>query len=237
MEHNHQVLVRLREMIADGELKPGERITEIPTAEKLGVSRLPVRMALQILEQEGLVERLPKRGYTARKITSADFLNALEVRGTLEGLAARQAAEHGMPSETVALLEQGLAELDAVFEREVFSIEEVEIYQKFNVLFHDAVIEASQNPVIRMALAKIESLPFSSIQSLVIDRREMPREKKRLLYAHLQHHAILRAVCSRQSARAEALMREHAQSPVLFTDLLNRFENRPESLHIVQDND
>lgn len=103
MEHNHQVLVRLREMIADGELKPGERITEIPTAEKLGVSRLPVRMALQILEQEGLVERLPKRGYTARKITSADFLNALEVRGALEGLAARQAAELGMPSETVAL--------------------------------------------------------------------------------------------------------------------------------------
>lgn len=236
MQHGHQVLVKLRELIASGEFKPGERITEIPTAERLGVSRLPVRLALRILEQEGLVEKMPRRGFAVRKITTKDFLGALDVRGVLEGLAARQAAEKGMAEDVLQQLQQSWEALDQVFAREPFSIEDVELYHSFNVQFHQAILEASDNPAIKLALAKVESLPFASVQSLVIDSKHLHHEKKRLYYAHMQHHAILQALQNRQAARAENLMKEHANSPILFTDLLQRFSEHDPSLHIIQEN-
>lgn len=235
MNHGHQVLVKLREMIASGEFQPGDRITEIPTAEHLGVSRLPVRLALRILEQEGLLEKMPKRGFAVRKITNKDFLGALDVRGVLEGLAARQAAEKGMNKTIIDELQQSLDNLDDMFEQESFGIEEVERYHKVNVKFHEAILVASDNPAIKLALSKVESLPFASVQSLVFDTQQLNREKKRLYFAHLQHHAILIALKNRQSSRAEALMKEHANSPLIFTDLLQRFGEKAESLQVIQD--
>ena len=234
MQHGHQVLVRLREMIASGELKPGERLIEIPTAERLGVSRLPVRLALRILEQEGLLEKLPKRGFVVRTITTEDFLGALQVRGVLEGLAAREAAEKGLSKEDVLRLEAALAQMDEIFEKDDFQIVQIEQYHQVNVLFHDTILQASANAAIKLALSKVESLPFASVQSLVVDTANLKAEKRRLYYAHLQHHAILLALKNRQSARAEALMKEHANSPILFNDLLTRFSKQDKGLHIIQ---
>ena len=222
-------------MIASGELQPGERITEIPTAERLGVSRLPVRLALRILEQEGLLERLPTRGFVVRKITQKDFLGALDVRGVLEGLAARQAAEKGMDDAVFETLYNSLNELDEIFEQSIFGINEVTLYHKINVQFHEAILEASDNPAIKLALSKVESLPFASVQSLVFDTQQLKRERKRLYFAHLQHHAILLAIKNKQSSRAEALMKEHANSPLIFTDLLQQFGDKAESLQIIQE--
>ncbi|AUZ06116.1 MULTISPECIES: GntR family transcriptional regulator [Vitreoscilla] len=234
MQHGHQVLVRLREMIASGQLQPGERIIEIPTAELLGVSRLPVRLALRILEQEGLLEKLPRRGFAVRKITTQDFLGALDVRGVLEGLAARQAAEKGLSAENVQALEQALAQIDAMFEDDAFEVTHIEHYHRVNMLFHETILEASGNAAIKLALTKVESLPFASVQSLVVDTRNMVAERKRLLYAHLQHHAILGAIKAGQGARAEALMKEHANSPILFNDLLKGFSENAEGVQVIQ---
>lgn len=88
-----RVLALLRQMIAEGSLAAGERIAEIPTAERLGVSRMPVRMAFRVLEQEGLLIRHGARGYAVRQLGEEELAGAVEVRGVLEGLAARQAAE------------------------------------------------------------------------------------------------------------------------------------------------
>lgn len=235
MDYSHQVLVKLREMIASGEFQPGDRITEIPTAERLGVSRLPVRLALRILEQEGLLEKMPRRGFAVRKITQKDFLGALDVRGVLEGLAARQAAEKGLSHEVIAQLQQSLVEIDEMFEQESFGPEQVTQYHKANIQFHEAILAASDNSAIKLALSKIDSLPFASVQSLVFDTQQLAREKKRLYFAHLQHHAILLALQNRQSARAEALMKEHAHAPLIFTDLLQQFGEKSENLQVIQD--
>ena len=81
------VLVALRKMIASGELAAGERLMEIPTAERFGVSRMPVRMAFVTLEQEGLLVRHGGRGYQIRSVSADDIAGAVEVRGVLEGLA------------------------------------------------------------------------------------------------------------------------------------------------------
>lgn len=86
-------------MIISGELEGGARIAEIPTAELLGVSRQPVRIAFRLLEQEGLLIKNPTRGYTVREISGKLVHDALEVRGVLEGLAAKTLAEQGLSEE------------------------------------------------------------------------------------------------------------------------------------------
>jgi biotin operon repressor len=85
--------LHLREMILAGELPAGARIAELTLVDKLGVSRTPIRTALMKLEQEGLLESLANGGYAVPTFTERDASDAIELRGTLEGLAARMAAE------------------------------------------------------------------------------------------------------------------------------------------------
>ncbi len=99
MSSGQQVLIKLRKMIIAGELEGGSRIAEIPTAEMLGVSRQPVRMAFRLLEQEGLLIKNPTRGYIVREISDDLIQDALQVRGVLEGLAAKTLAEKGITEE------------------------------------------------------------------------------------------------------------------------------------------
>src|ERR1700685_501364 len=88
-----RALLRLRELILNGEFAPGERMSELPLVERLGVSRPPLRLALAALEHEGLLLGLPGGGYVVREFTQADIRDAIELRGVLEGTAARFAAQ------------------------------------------------------------------------------------------------------------------------------------------------
>ena len=97
-----RVLVQLRDLILKGEFAPGERLAEIPIAQKLGASRTPVRLAFSSLEQEGLVEPSPTGGYLIKRFTSQEIADAIAVRGHLEGMAARLIAESLLPSDQVA---------------------------------------------------------------------------------------------------------------------------------------
>ena len=90
-----QALLRLRAMILDGELQGGARIAELAIVDKLGFSRTPIRAALMRLEQEGLLDALPNGGYAVKTFSESDISDAIELRGTLEGLSARLCAERG----------------------------------------------------------------------------------------------------------------------------------------------
>src|ERR1700722_16443525 len=90
-----RALLALRELILSGEFGHGDRMSELPLVERLGVSRTPVRLALGKLEHEGLLLALPGGGYVVREFTRADIADATELRGVLEGTAARFAAERG----------------------------------------------------------------------------------------------------------------------------------------------
>src|ERR1700745_2268398 len=87
--------VRLREMVLNGKLAPGQRVAEAALADLLGVSRTPVRQALPLLAQEGLLSEHETRGYVVRAFTAADIVDALTLRGALEGLAIRKVTERG----------------------------------------------------------------------------------------------------------------------------------------------
>jgi GntR family transcriptional regulator of vanillate catabolism len=207
-----RVLITLRRMISSGELAAGERLAEIPLAERLHVSRMPVRMAFRELEQEGLLVRAGARGFTVRAVSLADIAGAVEVRGVLEGLAARLVAERGADPATLRVLAVCLAEGDSLMTKGRFTVEDGPAYLDTNIRFHAAIVEAAGNPAIGKVLARNDHLPFASVKALALDRNNLGGEYSRLNYAHMQHHAIVEAIAARQGARAEALMREHAQA-------------------------
>lgn len=219
-----QVLVALRQKIASGELRGGTRLAEIPTAEALGVSRMPVRMALRILEQEGLLVKVGARGYTVRSVTLHDIIAAVEVRGVLEGLTALRAAERGLDPFVDAALIDCLASGDALFAKGHLVEADLAVYEDINIRFHEALLVAGGNTAIREALARNDHLPFASVKALAADKNQLDREFRRLNYAHMQHHAIYDAVTKGQGARAEAMMREHANATLAYTDLLEGLE-------------
>lgn len=213
-----QVLAQLRQQIASGHLPPGARIVEIPTAEAFGVSRMPVRVALRELEREGLLEKAGARGYRVRAATRDDIIDGIEVRGVLEGLAAMRIGERGMSAATERALRACLVDGDAIFAKGHLTEVDLAAYQDMNIRFHTAIVEGGGGDAIREALARNEHLPFASVRALAADLRRLDREFRRLSYAHMQHHAIFEALANRQSARAEALMREHANATMAHVD-------------------
>src|SRR6202042_2625336 len=84
-----RTLLNVREMILRGDFQPGERISELPMVARLGVSRTPIRLALDRLAHEGLLEASPSGGFVVRAFTIEDVWDAIETRGVLEGAAAR----------------------------------------------------------------------------------------------------------------------------------------------------
>lgn len=210
MSSGQQVLIELRKMIISGEIPGGARMAEIPTAEMLGVSRQPVRMAFKLLEQEGLLLKNPTRGYTVREISPKLIQDALEVRGVLEGLAAKKLAEKGLSTQQKDQLMQCIIQIEPIFKKTELSNEDIEIYHYYNTIFHNTIIQGSDNIAIVQALSKNNQLPMASAQALTYDKNNPLSEIRRLHHAHIQHCAIFNALKNRDSARAESLMREHS---------------------------
>ncbi len=193
-----------------GRYGAGARLTEQAVAQTLGVSRTPVRLAFRTLEQEGLLQTAGKRGFTVRAFSAADVLCALEVRGALEGLAARRLAEAGPTPGQVAELQACLQAGAAVLDKGHLVEADIAAWSALNERFHRVVVEGTASRVIADALARNNHLPFAAADSLVIDRDALPAEYKKLQLAHMQHQLVADALQRRESARAESLMREHA---------------------------
>ncbi len=228
-----RVLSTLRQMILSGELSAGERLAEIPTAESLGVSRMPIRIAFRTLEQEGLLTKQPRRGYRVREITQDEITDSIEVRGALEGLAACQAAQKGLSEIQRAALLECLAEGDALFSKGFVTEEDLEAYHDLNMRFHAVIIEASANTAIRTALARDEHLPFASAAALAIDRNHLELEYRRFNFAHMQHHTAFDAIDHGQGARAEAIMREHANATQNYAEMFASANKNKRKLRVI----
>lgn len=208
------VIISLRRMIAEGVIQPGERIAEVTTAATLGVSRMPVRTALRALEAEGLVTKLGGRGYAARAITAAEIHGAIEVRGVLEGLAARRIATQGLSSLDEQRFAACLAQGEAIFAKGGLADGDLDRFYAYNLAFHDLLIEVSGNPSIGQALARNNHLPFASASALAVDWSDRPAEFAHLLASHRAHCAVVDAILRRVPDEAEQVMRNHAEAAV-----------------------
>jgi GntR family transcriptional regulator, vanillate catabolism transcriptional regulator len=223
-----QVVLRLREMILRGELRGGGRVAEIPVAERLGVSRTPVREALTVLAQEGLLEIAGKRGYRVVEFGAKEIEDAVDLRGILEGTAARLVAEMGPPDELLQTLEACLASGTKIVGNARYGVDDDVRWSEMNGRFHRAIVEASANRALQTALALNNKLPFASAQAVLggegRTKRVAKRHREVMQLAQTDHEQIVSALRKRQGARVEALMREHARRALINVALFGRIE-------------
>ncbi len=203
--------VRLREMIVGGELKPGTRIAELALVERLGASRTPIRMALVRLQEEGLLAPLPGGGFTVKDFSESDIHDAIELRGTLEGLAARMAAERGVGAVLIAEARDCLERIDALLAEPVLSEASFTGYVEQNGRFHALLAEMAGSDLVARQIERATMLPFASPNGFVLVQATGARARDTLVVAQAQHRAVVDAIVRREGARAEALMREHAR--------------------------
>jgi GntR family transcriptional regulator, vanillate catabolism transcriptional regulator len=201
----------LRELVLSGELRPGERLSELAMVERLGVSRTPVRMALVRLEEEGLLEAIPSGGFAVKAFSEQEVFEAIEIRGTLEGLAARLAAERGVSALELGPIRDCLAEIDAVVERPAGSVDDFSRYIVLNARFHSMLNELADSRALSRQIERAGALPFASPSAFVMAQSTLPEAHSILIVAQDQHRCVVEAIEKREGTRAEGIMREHAR--------------------------
>jgi len=220
-----KAILGLRGMIIDGKLAAGSRVSETVIVEAFEVSRTPARMALVRMKDEGLLEQLATGGFIVSSFTEAEFLDAIEVRGTLEGMAARLAAERGVPSSIIIQMERCVAELDEVVARLDDNLD-LDDYMILNDRFHELLVEASGSTMVARSLERVKSLPFAAPNAFVNSSGSRgPQVRNNVTGANEQHRSILEAIKNRQGTRAQALAIEHSFSATKYLQLaLERIE-------------
>jgi GntR family transcriptional regulator, vanillate catabolism transcriptional regulator len=204
-------LLKLRGLILNGDARPGERMSELVLVERLGVSRTPIRAALARLEHEGLLRALPTGGFAVNAFNERDIHAAIEIRGALEGLAARLAAERGVSGAYLADLHQCVAALDQLVFGDGVTVDNFSSYVRLNEQFHTNIVDLADSPVLSRQIARAVTLPFASASAFVTVQASLPEARIMFTVAQDHHRCIARALEAREGERAEMLMREHAR--------------------------
>lgn len=204
-----KAVVGLRGLILSGGFDAGSRLPEVAVAERLGISRTPLRQAMDRLVSEGLLERIPTGGCRVIQFHLDDVNDAIELRGVIEGTAARLAAERGITAEDHTEAVRVLEALDAV----VGASEQIDLdrYVKLNARFHELLASMCGSDLVRREVERISRLPLASPSAFLRGQEAIPDFRASLVRAQAQHHALLEAIVAREGARAEALAREHAR--------------------------
>lgn len=190
------VFKALRRAIVEGELKPGERLMEVTLANKLGVSRTPVREAIRMLELEGLVVMIPRRGAEVAKITAKDLKDALEVRMAIDSLSAKLACERITEEGKKELRDACMAFKEAINSKLVPAI--VECDEKF----HSAIYKASGNE-------KLMSVSQGLREQVYRYRVEYVKDFSYHDNLVREHDLITMAILKGDAETAERVMNEH----------------------------
>lgn len=202
---------RLRELILAGQLPAGSRIAELALVERLGMSRTPIRAALMRLGEEGLLQALPGGGYAVRTFSEREVADAIELRGTLEGLAARLAAERGVRPALLQEASACLDQIDLLLQPGSLDDEHFSGYVRLNAHFHRLLAEMADSALLAREIERAVALPFASPSGFVGVQAHTPDARDTLVVAQHQHRQVLQAIAQREAGRAEALMREHSR--------------------------
>jgi DNA-binding GntR family transcriptional regulator len=191
------VLIELRRAIINGKLTPGERLVEAELAEQMSVSRATVRQALHQLQFEGLVEVRPRRGAVVTRMSAEDAMEVCEVRGLLEGYAARTACQVLTPEQRQHLLDIAEDMGHAIREGDIFRLVQLDI------AFHTIICQTSPNRRLYILWAALNAQHGALMSS-------------RIAYHHPEwetivelHRDLCRALATGDPDQAEAAVRFH----------------------------
>jgi GntR family transcriptional regulator of vanillate catabolism len=202
-----RALIGIRELLLHGEFARGERISELPLVARLGMSRTPIRLALERLAHVGLLDVAATGGFLVREFSLVEVLDAIELRGVLEGTAARLAAERLVDEAELDQARQYNREMEALTN---LTIDSFPVYMDLNEAFHSAILTLAKNAMLERSLSHVKSLPFASPSAMVFPTSVLPMSDQTLAISLEHHRAILDAISTRQGTRAEGLAREHA---------------------------
>ncbi len=234
-----ELAARIRKDIILGSYSEGERLSEAQLCETHNVSRTPVRLALRLLEREGVIRRGEGRGYLVRSPTVEDILQAVEVRGHLESLAARLMAQSARRKDALPNMVNAIAQLDAAIDQLTLlgQLDDAVIRkaQACNKQFHAAIMASCGNDYVNYACEQISHLPMLAVGSMVFDRsvddtpEHFERGMFRLRIGNAQHKVICEAIENGDAVRAEGMMREHSHTMI---EYIQTFEKRDKSLTV-----
>jgi GntR family transcriptional regulator of vanillate catabolism len=206
----------LRQLIMDGELRAGDRLSEVRLAARLEVSRTPLRLALAQLEHEGLLEPVPGGGFIVRSFSGRQVVDAIDLRGVLEGAAARLAAERNNGPRALGDLVACVARLDRIVGGgdNRTTGEEFELYVELNSAFHNELFVLAGSDVLRDAYERVLALPFAQPSFFLEIQADKNLFEPTLFAGNAQHHQILDAIERGDGDEAERLARRHAHLAV-----------------------
>jgi len=197
---DQKVYSRLKSMIVERKLMPGEKIYQDKLSRELGVSRTPLISALKMLEQENLVFAIPRRGFFVHIFSTEEMIAIFEVREVLEGLAARKAAQNIRNSQEKKL---------KTFFTEVRisnNPEDIRSYAKEDRRFHNFLIEVSGIDILPSILTTFNILTFSYQRDVLEGLVRLPKDTID------EHRAIIDAITMKDPEKAEELMRLHLRT-------------------------
>lgn len=191
----------LRRAILRGELKPGERLMEIQLANKLGVSRTPIREAIRKLELEGLVLMVPRKGAEVAEITEKNLRDVLEVRCALEELAVQLACDRIDQERMQQLLDA------AAHFRDILGTADITELGEADEAFHDVIFQATDNRRLIQLLNNLREQMY---------RYRIEYLKKKECYPQLleEHAAIIQAIREHDKAKATEITVQHINNQV-----------------------
>ena len=189
----------LKRIILNGQVNPGEKIKEGEIAKALGISRTPVREAINRLEKEGFIEIFPQRGAFVVQFSEKDVFELFLIRENLEGLAASMVAKN--------VSEGGLAKLESCIEgfQEPFSEKDIQRYAREDLKFHQTIVTLSEA---RRLISLISTL-HDHIRIFRLTTRGLSARMKSSLE---EHKGIIEAVRARDPEEAERRMRHHIRN-------------------------
>ena len=190
------VFKTLRQAILKGELEPGERLMEIQLAERLGVSRTPIREAIRKLELEGLVLMIPRRGAEVAKISEKNLRDVLEVRRSLEELAIDLACQRIQEEEL-----ETLREAQKEFAAAISAGDAMEIAQT-DEKFHEIIYSGTGNQKLMQILSNLREQMYRYRLEYIKDAN-----KRQILL--VEHEQILKALSLRHVQEPRLAVREH----------------------------
>jgi DNA-binding GntR family transcriptional regulator len=212
VEKNHlfeQIHKVLWEKIRSGDIVPGQRLKDIEWAQRLGVSRTPVREAMRKMQQEGVLIPLTQGGYEVRGTSRRDLIELYRCRAALEALATEDAAARAGDAE-VARLETLVRQCD-----DAIAADDLDAAFAHNSAFHKAIVDLSGNAHLQGLLDSLQKLVFFYRSALLKmskdDAGNRAQYVERLRIKQDHHRAILAAIRARDAARAGALMRDHVR--------------------------
>jgi len=193
---HYSVYSALRKAIFDGDLQDGERIVEAEVSRKLGISRAPIREALQSLRQAGLVEHEPRRGWYVIGLQPDDMWDIYLIRAAIEAIAARRVAEQ-MSAELTAQLQALIAQMAVAAEKD-----DPDALAAYDVQFHELIIQHGGSNQLQRIWRQLHPQDWTIMSVLRLPEVPLAEMAQR-------HRTVLDAITSGDPSWAEAVIRRH----------------------------